>query len=128
MDKILIFSYVFTLFVCITYTFSFFEKCFDYSNTKQWLENHFQKSIIKKYVSLGLNILLLAECITMLLSFYALYSLFFYKDLGAVFLMNIANIFCLFLMLIGQRFAKDFDGARTIVIYFIPSLLAIFFL
>ncbi len=30
-------------------------------------------------------------------------------------------------MLIAQRFAKDFDGARTIIIYLIPSLLALLF-
>jgi hypothetical protein len=28
----------------------------------------------------------------------------------------------------GQRLAKDYDGARTIAIYFIPSVLAVFWL
>jgi hypothetical protein len=31
-------------------------------------------------------------------------------------------------MLFGQRLAKDYDGARTIAIYFIPSVLAVYWL
>jgi lipopolysaccharide export LptBFGC system permease protein LptF len=36
---------------------------------------------------------------------------------GAVFLVS------LLLLLFGQRLAKDYDGARTIVIYFIPAVI-----
>jgi hypothetical protein len=32
------------------------------------------------------------------------------------------------IMHLGQRLAKDYDGARTIAIYFIPSVLAVFWL
>jgi hypothetical protein len=31
-------------------------------------------------------------------------------------------------MLFGQRLAKDYDGARNIAIYFIPAVLAVFWL
>ena len=34
----------------------------------------------------------------------------------------------LLLLLFGQRIAKDYDGARTIVIYFIPAILAVYWL
>jgi hypothetical protein len=34
----------------------------------------------------------------------------------------------LLFLLFGQRLAKDYDGARTIVIYFIPAVLAVFLL
>jgi hypothetical protein len=29
------------------------------------------------------------------------------------------------MLLFGQRLAKDYDGARTIVIYFIPAVMAV---
>jgi hypothetical protein len=28
----------------------------------------------------------------------------------------------------GQRLAKDYDGARTVVIYFIPAVMAVYWL
>jgi hypothetical protein len=31
-------------------------------------------------------------------------------------------------MLVGQRLAKDYDGARNMVIYFIPAVLAVYWL
>jgi hypothetical protein len=34
----------------------------------------------------------------------------------------------LLLLLFGQRVAKDYDGARTIVIYLIPALLGVYWL
>ena len=34
----------------------------------------------------------------------------------------------LLLLLFGQRLAKDYDGARTIAIYFVPAVLAVFWL
>jgi hypothetical protein len=33
-----------------------------------------------------------------------------------------------YLLLFGQRLAKDYDGARTIVIYFIPAVMAVYWL
>jgi hypothetical protein len=32
------------------------------------------------------------------------------------------------MMLMGQRLAKDYDGARTIAIYFIPAVMVVYWL
>jgi drug/metabolite transporter superfamily protein YnfA len=42
---------------------------------------------------------------------------------GAVF-----SCITLLMLLVGQRLAKDYDGARTIVIYFIPAVMAVYWL
>jgi drug/metabolite transporter superfamily protein YnfA len=42
---------------------------------------------------------------------------------GAIF-----SCITLIFLLVGQRMAKDYDGARTIVIYFIPAILATYWL
>ena len=47
----------------------------------------------------------------------------FFGFYGAVFL-----VITLIMMLFGQRLAKDYDGARTIVIYFIPAVMAVYWL
>lgn len=126
--KELLFSYVFVIFIIITYAFSFFEKIVDYEGTLGWMKTHFKNTPIRKWVPLGLKVLLLAEASTFLLSVYSLIYLALYQTNEPILYTNMANIFCLLLMLIGQRWAKDFDGARTIVIYLIPSLLAIIYL
>jgi len=38
----------------------------------------------------------------------------------------ILSAITLLLLLFGQRVAKDYDGARTIVIYLIPTLFALY--
>jgi hypothetical protein len=40
----------------------------------------------------------------------------------------VVSCITLLMLLFGQRLAKDYDGARTIVIYFIPAVLAVFLL
>ena len=40
----------------------------------------------------------------------------------------IVSCITLLMLLFGQRLAKDYDGARTIVIYFIPAVLVVFWL
>jgi hypothetical protein len=42
---------------------------------------------------------------------------------GAVF-----SCVTLLFLLLGQRLAKEYDGARTIAIYFIPAVLAVYWL
>jgi hypothetical protein len=37
----------------------------------------------------------------------------------------ILSCITLLLLLFGQRIAKDYDGARTIVIYFIPAVVLV---
>jgi hypothetical protein len=32
------------------------------------------------------------------------------------------------MMLVGQRLAKDYEGAKTIAIYFVPAVLGVFLL
>jgi hypothetical protein len=47
---------------------------------------------------------------------------------GFWFLRRRFSCITLLMLLFGQRLAKDYDGARTIVIYFIPAILAVYWL
>jgi hypothetical protein len=51
------------------------------------------------------------------------YDLRLFGFYGAVY-----SCITLLLMLFGQRLAKDFDGARTIAIYFVIAVLGVFWL
>ena len=41
---------------------------------------------------------------------------------------GIFSCITLIMLLFGQRLAKDYDGARTIVIYFIPAVMVVYWL
>ena len=122
------FAVAFLIFLIITYWVSSYEKVFDFKGTLAWMIPHFSQSILKNVVPLALTILVFFEVATAFMSAYALYELLVNDTLQWVFYANVFNLIALFLMLLAQRLAKDFDGARTIVIYLIPGFMALLFL
>jgi drug/metabolite transporter superfamily protein YnfA len=93
------------------------------------LEGHFANtSLLKNNVSLALGIIVFLELITSVLTLVGCVELLVnggrvFGFYGAVF-----SCITLILLLLGQRLAKDYDGARTIAIYFVPAVLAVFWL
>ena len=122
------FAVAFVVFLNITYWISSCEKVFDFKGNLAWMQPHFANSALKNRVPFALGILIAFEVLTALFSAVGLFTLLTQKTTEFVIYANYLNVACLFLMLIAQRLAKDFDGARTIVIYLIPSLLALLFL
>ncbi|UYW01025.1 DoxX family protein [Flavobacterium agricola] len=125
--NIYIFALAFCVFLNITYWISSYEKVFNYKATLGWMQPHFANSALKNCVPLALLLLIGFEVLTAVFSALGLFYLLLYKTPEFVVYANYLNLICLFLMLIAQRLAKDFDGARTIVIYLIPSLLALLY-
>lgn len=116
------------LFLAVTFIQSAYEKLFDWQSTVVWLESHFSKTFIKNYVRPSLALLLVLELITGILCLVGCVELMInggksFGHYGAIF-----SSITLIVMLIGQRIAKDYDGARTIAIYFIPSILAVWWM
>jgi drug/metabolite transporter superfamily protein YnfA len=93
-----------------------------------WLKPHFEKTILKNQVPLATGILVVLELIAGILSLSGIVELYInggrmFGFYGAVF-----SCISLLFMLFGQRLAKDYDGARTIAIYFVPAVLGVFWL
>ncbi|WNM19637.1 DoxX family membrane protein [Flavobacterium capsici] len=122
-------SLLILIFLAITFIQSAYDKIFDWNGNVEWLKGHFSKtSLLKNYVPLSLTIVLLLELITGILTLVGCAELLInggrtFGFYGAVF-----SSITLILLLFGQRLAKDYDGARTIAIYFIPSVLAVYWL
>nr|WP_317631128.1 DoxX family protein [uncultured Flavobacterium sp.] len=123
--NLLAFAYGFNLFLIITYAISSYEKLSDFKGNLAWMKPHFSNSILKNNVPLALSLLVIFEVLTAITSIIALAYLLINQQTEYLIYANYFNLISLFLMLIAQRFAKDFDGARTIVIYLIPSLIAL---
>lgn len=116
------------VFLAITFIQSGYDKLFYWNDNLSWLKEHFAKTQLKNLVRLALLNILILELISGVLCIVGGIELLVNNGrtfglYGAVF-----SCITLLMLLFGQRLAKDYDGARTIVIYFIPAILAVYWL
>lgn len=116
--------------LAITFLQSGYDKIKDWKGNVAWLTDHFAATILAKQVPLALMIVLVLEIVAGVLCVSGILQLFVQQHVtnGLGFYGAIVSCVTLLLLLFGQRLAKDYDGARTIVIYFIPAVLAVFLL
>ena len=115
-------------FLAITFIQSSYDKLFYWKDNFEWLKGHFAKTQLKNLVHLALLNILILELISGILCIVGGIELFVSNGrtfglYGAVF-----SSITLLMLLFGQRLAKDYDGARTIVIYFIPAVMTVLLL
>ena len=117
------------IFLAVTFIQSAYDKVFAWQGNVDWLKSHFANtSLLKNNVPAALGVILLLELITGILTLVGCVQLLINGErtfgyYGAVF-----SCITLILLLLGQRLAKDYDGARTIAIYFVPAVLAVYWL
>ncbi|MFV5687334.1 DoxX family membrane protein [Flavobacterium sp. ZT3R25] len=121
-------SILILIFLAITFLQSGYDKLFYWKDNVEWLKGHFAKTPLKNQVPLALLNILVLELISGILCVVGCIELLvnngrIFGFYGAVF-----SCITLLMLLFGQRLAKDYDGARTIVIYFIPAILAVYWL
>jgi uncharacterized membrane protein YphA (DoxX/SURF4 family) len=116
------------LFLAITFLQSGYDKFTDFNGNLSWLNEHFANTLFENKVALALKTLLTFEVIAGILCVVGVIEMSISG--GTTFGKYGASISCitLLMLLFGQRIAKDYDGARTIAIYFIPALLAVYWL
>ncbi|HAH54760.1 MAG TPA: DoxX family protein [Flavobacterium sp.] len=115
-------------FLAITFIQSGYDKLFYWNDNLDWLKAHFAKTQLKNLVRLALLHILVLELISGILCVVGGIELLVSNGrtfglYGAVF-----SSITLLMLLFGQRLAKDYDGARTIVIYFVPAVMAVYWL
>jgi uncharacterized membrane protein YphA (DoxX/SURF4 family) len=121
-------SILILVFLTITFLQSGYDKIFYWKDNVEWLKGHFSKTQLKNHVPLALLHVLVLELISTVLCAVGAIELLLnsgrtFGYYGAVF-----SCITLLMLLVGQRLAKDYDGARTIVIYFIPAVMAVYWL
>lgn len=114
------------IFLVIVFLQSGIDKIIDWKGNLGWLKGHFSKSILKNGVGILLSIIALFELATALLSLAGLLHLLFHDDKTFVFFGALAACVTLLMLLLGQRLAKDYEGAKTIVIYLVPAAFLLF--
>ncbi|KAF2336497.1 DoxX family protein [Flavobacterium daemonense] len=115
-------------FLALTFLQSGYEKIFYWKDNVDWLKGHFANTPLKNQVPLALLHLLILELISGILSVVGAIQLLLNSGREFGFYGAIFSCISLLMMLFGQRLAKDYDGARTIVIYFVPAVMAVYWL
>lgn len=122
------FALILLAFLAITFLQSGYDKIADWNGNVEWLKGHFSQTFLKNQVPMALLTILALEIFTGVLAIMGMAQNIMN---GATILGDYAcmvSCVTLLLLLFGQRIAKDYDGARTIVIYLIPALLGVYWL
>lgn len=121
-------SILILIFLAITFLQSGYDKLFYWKDNTDWLKGHFAKTSLKNHVPLALANILILELISGILCVVGCIELLINNGRVFGFYGAVFSCITLLMLLFGQRLAKDYDGARTIVIYFIPAILAVYWL
>ena len=116
------------LFLTITLLQSGIDKIMDWKGNVTWLKDHFSKSIFNGLVPLLLGIILLMEMISGILCAVGAFQFIASGESNMAFCGALLSAITLLFLLLGQRVAKDYEGAKTIVVYFIPTIFLIYLL
>ncbi len=116
------------IFLAITFLQSGIDKILDWNGNIEWLKGHFSKTFIANMVPLNLGVILILEVIAGVLAIVGIFTLILDSNTSFGFYSAIFSAITLLLLLFGQRLAKDYEGAKTIVIYFIPTIITLYLL
>jgi hypothetical protein len=121
-------SFLILLLLTLTFLQSGYDKLFYWKDNLTWLKEHFSKTLLKNMIPLALGFILILELFTSILAIAGMVQLLYNGNREFGFYAAVMSCVTLLFLLFGQRLAKDYDGARTIVIYFIPAVLAVYWL
>jgi uncharacterized membrane protein YphA (DoxX/SURF4 family) len=122
------FTILLMAFLALTFLQSGIDKISDWNGNVAWLKSHFANTFLKNQVPAVLIIILALEIVAGVLAIMGIVQNLMTNGTQLANYASIVSSVTLLLLLFGQRIAKDYDGARTIVIYFIPALLGVYFL
>jgi len=114
--------------LAVTFIQSGYDKVMDWKGNIEFLKEHFKHTSLKKHISLALLHVLVFELISGILCIVGCIQLMLNNDRTVGLYGGVFSCITLIMLLYGQRLAKDYDGARTIVIYFIPAVMAVYWL
>ena len=117
-----------SVFFIITYLFSFFEKVVNWKPTVGYYKNHFKNTFVAHKISNWILLVLLAELIVIVFLIIGFFNFVINQSNYMLKYAFISSAITLLMLHIGQRIAKDYAGATTITVYFIVTILGIFFI
>src|SRR5256714_13769631 len=115
-------------FLAILFLQSGIDKIVDRRGNLEWLTGHFAKSPLARMVPLMVTMITIMELAAGILSAVGCLLIFFRRDSTLAFYGAVTAAFAILALFFGQRMAKDYPGAATLVPYFLLTLAAIYLL
>lgn len=116
------------LFIAILFLQSGIDKILDKKGNLDWLTSHFSNSPFKNVVPLLLFVITIVEVLAGVCSLLGIVLLTFKNDPSFAILGTLLAALSLTMLFLGQRIAKDYAGAQSLVSYFILTILTLVFL
>ena len=113
-------------FLTITFLQSGIDKVLDWKGNLEWLSGHFSKTPFKGSVPILLGIVLVMEIMSGVLSAVGIVQFVVEGESSIGFFGAMLAALTLLMLLLGQRVAKDYVGAQTIVVYLIPTVFLVY--
>jgi hypothetical protein len=112
------------LFWAIVFLQSGIDKLLDFSGNLAWLKDHFSKVFIGKMIKPALAFLCLIELAAGTISLIGVLLFIINGHQFWIIQGIILSMLALLMLFFGQRLAKDYEGAKTIAIYFGVAILS----
>ena len=113
------------LFLAICFLQSGIDKIIDRKGNLDWLTGHFSNSPLKNLVPLLLMVITLTELLGGFLCTVGIIDFFINGTKELILYGLIINSLTLIALFLGQRIAKDYEGASVLVGYFIITIIGI---
>lgn len=114
------------MFLAITFLQSGIDKISDWNGNLSFLKEHFSKTFLRKSVPLMLGVILFGEIIVGFLSIIGVIQIYISEVTTIGFYASVIAAKILLMLLFGQRIAKDYAGAMTIVVYFMVTVFGVY--
>ena len=115
-------------FLAILFLQSGIDKAVDRRGNLEWLKGHFAKSPLARVVPLMVAMITVFEIAAGFLSAIGCAMIIFTRDPTVAFYGAFLAAVSIIALFFGQRMAKDYAGAATLVPYFLLTLIAIYLL
>lgn len=115
-------------FLAILFLQSGIDKVLDRRGNLEWLKGHFAKSPLAGFVPIMVSLITILELVAGGLSAVGCGLILLKRDSTFAFYGAIISAIAIVALFFGQRMAKDYAGAATLVPYFLLTLAAIYLL
>ena len=115
-------------FIVITFLQSGIDKVSDWKGNIGWLKGHFSKTFLKDQVPAMVATILILEVLAGILAIIGMIMIIASGNTEMALYACVLAAITLLMLLFGQRVAKDYAGAFTIVGYFVVVILGVMLL
>jgi len=117
-----------SIFLFITYFFSVYDKVSSMERTTAYYSDHFKNTWVLKILKPSLWMIVLAEFLICIFLVFGVNDYLLNQNHELLKTTFLCSSSLLILFLIGQRIAKDYQGATSLTVYFIVNIIGIYLL